>query len=397
MIAVLGYDGTPFSDEARRLLDAADLVIGGARHLAAAAVSAQTVQLGALEPAVDAVRSAAADGRSVVVIASGDPGFFGILRALRLAGLEIDEVRPAVSSVARAFALAGLPWTEADVVSAHGRDAGPALNVVRRSELTAVLTSPDVGPREVAQAVADHENWALFVAERLGEADERTGWYRPTEVLERHDWRDPNVVISADECAGYDDPSSVPWRAGPVRRGDGWALPDEAFEHRDGMITKPEVRAVVLARLGPRPGVLVWDVGAGSGAVGVECARLGAAVVLVERDAEQVDRADTNASLHGRCRIVHGEAPAALEGLPHPDAVFVGGGGPDVVAAVAAVRPQRVVVALATLERVAPTVAALEGYETDTVLVQVSRLQPLGEGSRLAPANPVFLVSGALP
>jgi precorrin-6Y C5,15-methyltransferase (decarboxylating) len=96
-------------------------------------------------------------------------------------------------------------------------------------------------------------------------------------------------------------------------------------------------------------------------------------------------------------RVVHGAAPEALTGLPWPDAVFVGGGGPDVVAAVAALRPTRVVVALATLERVAPTVAALQGYEVDTALLQVSHLQALGEGHRLAPANPVFVVSGALP
>jgi precorrin-6Y C5,15-methyltransferase (decarboxylating) CbiT subunit len=112
------------------------------------------------------------------------------------------------------------------------------------------------------------------------------------------------------------------------------------------MVTKAEVRALALARLGPRPGVLVWDVGAGSGSVAVECARLGAAVIAVDRDPAQCARVATNADRHQvGIRVVSGAAPQVLDGLPDPDAVFVGGGGTDVVRAVAARRPARIVVA----------------------------------------------------
>ena len=117
----------------------------------------------------------------------------------------------------------------------------------------------------------------------------------------------------------------------------GWALAEEAFEHRDSMVTKPEVRALALARLGPGPGLLVWDVGAGSGSVAVECARFGAAVIAVERDPAQCARVVANARRHGaEVRVVAGIAPEALDGLPDADAVFVGGGGLAVVSAVAA-------------------------------------------------------------
>jgi precorrin-6Y C5,15-methyltransferase (decarboxylating) len=166
-------------------------------------------------------------------------------------------------------------------------------------------------------------------------------------------------------------------------------------------MTKAEVRALALARLGPAPGMLVWDVGAGSGSVGIECARFGAAVIAVERDAVRRERVRANAARYGvDVRIVPRAAPEALENLPGPDAVFVGGGGPAVIEAVAARRPARVVVALAAVERADPAIAALTaaGYATGGALVQASRLARLpGDVHRLAAINPVFLIWGALP
>ncbi len=179
----------------------------------------------------------------------------------------------------------------------------------------------------------------------------------------------------------------------------GWALAEEEFDSRDAVMTKAEVRALALARLGPGPGMLVWDVGAGSGSVGIECARFGAAVIAVERDTVRCERVRANAARHGvDVRIVPREAPEALAELPDPDAVFVGGGGPEVVEAVAARRPARIVVALAAVERAGQAIAALgaAGYATDGALVQAARLAPLpGDVHRLAATNPVFLVWAA--
>jgi len=176
----------------------------------------------------------------------------------------------------------------------------------------------------------------------------------------------------------------------------GWALGEEEFDSRDAVITKAEVRALALARLAPGPGMLVWDVGAGSGSVAVECARFGAAVIAVERDAPRCGRIRANAVRHAvDVRILPGEAPGALDGLPDPDAVFVGGGGLTVIEAVAARHPARIVVALAAVERAGPAHAALRaaGYAVDGALVQAARLAPLpGDVHRLAAVNPVFLV-----
>ena len=179
----------------------------------------------------------------------------------------------------------------------------------------------------------------------------------------------------------------------------GWALPEADFAHRDSMISKFEVRALALARLGPRTGELVWDVGAGSGSVAVECARFGAAVVAVDRSADAVARVRANAAAHGvDVHAVCGAAPGVLAKLPEPDAVFVGGGGAevaDVVAACAQRARRAVVVTLAALDRVAAVRTALAGagLAVDGVLLQSSRLAPLpGDVTRLAAANPVFVL-----
>ncbi|WP_242624528.1 precorrin-6y C5,15-methyltransferase (decarboxylating) subunit CbiE [Micromonospora kangleipakensis] len=428
LVTVVGMDaaGCPAHPGLAEALAGAGLVVGAARHLAAVPVppGCATVALGPLGPALDRLRAAVAAGTPAVVLASGDPGFFGIVRRLRAAGLPL-RVLPAVSSVAAAFARAGLPWDGAAVVTAHGRDPRAALNACRALPAVAVLTAPGAGAAELGAGLV---GWArrLLVAENLGTPDERVTWTTPAEAVGRA-WADPHVLLSlaappADAAAG--PPSGAPGTGasgvgapgvggvrgpatGAMRADDqpaaappgGWALPESAYAHRDSMITKAEVRAFAVARLRPRLGRLVWDVGAGSGSVGIECALLGAAVVAVERDPAAPVLA--NAARHGvDVRVVTGSAPAALAGLPDPDAVFVGGGGTDVLAAVAARRPERVVVTLAALDRVAPAVHLLRaaGYTVEGSQLAAARLADLPSGSiRLAATNPVVVLTGERP
>jgi precorrin-6Y C5,15-methyltransferase (decarboxylating) len=166
------------------------------------------------------------------------------------------------------------------------------------------------------------------------------------------------------------------------------------------MITKREIRAVALGHLGPRTGELVWDVGCGSGSVAVECARLGAAAIAIDDDADAVARTTRNAAAFGvPVRVVAGRAPGALAGLPDPDAVFVGGGGADLEAIldVCGGRARRaIVVTLALIERAGPVLERLTaaGLQADATLVQASRLSPLAGGHRLAATNPVIVAVG---
>ncbi|MEU0152130.1 precorrin-6y C5,15-methyltransferase (decarboxylating) subunit CbiE [Micromonospora fulviviridis] len=399
-VLVAGIDaaGRPAHPALAEALAGAGLVVGAARHLAAVPVppGCATVVLGPLAPALDRLGAAVAAGTPAVVLASGDPGFFGIVRRLRAAGLPL-RVLPAVSSVAAAFARAGLPWDGAVVVTAHGRDPRPALNACRALPAVAVLTAPGAGAAELGAGLAGWDR-RLVVAEHLGTPDERVTWTTPAEAAATT-WADLHVVLSLapETVAGSagmradDQPAAAP--------AEGWALPESAYAYRDSMITKAEVRALAVARLRPRLGRLVWDVGAGSGSVGIECALLGAAVLAVERDPDAPIRA--NAARHGvDVRVVTGAAPVALAGLPDPDAVFVGGGGVDVLAAVADRRPPRVVVTLAALDRVAPAVHLLRaaGYAVDGCQLAAARLADLPGGSlRLAANNPVVLLTGELP
>ncbi|WP_369180700.1 precorrin-6y C5,15-methyltransferase (decarboxylating) subunit CbiE [Streptomyces mutabilis] len=402
MITVVGM-GAAGAAPAGDVVAGAELVVGGRRHLEAVRLpeGAERVVLGALAPALDTVAEYVAKERPVVVLASGDPGFFGIVRVLaERFGAQRLDVRPGVSSVAAAFARAGLPWDDAVVASAHGRDLRTAVNLCRAHPKVAVLTGPGAGPAELGAALRTDPR-VLVVASALGTGDERVERVTPVEAAGR-DWGAAvSVVLCLDEARALGPVRSV---AGPRPGPAGWALDETEFAHRDSMITKFEVRALALARLGPRPGDLVWDVGAGSGSVAVECARLGAAVTAVEKTPDGVERVRANAAAHGvDVRVVHGAAPAALSDLDDPDAVFVGGGGrelPAIVAACARRARRAVVVAMAALDRVPAAREALlgAGLECDGVLLQSSRLAPLpGDVSRLAATNPVFLLWGVRP
>lgn len=394
-VTVIGVDGEQLPSGSTEVLESAQLVVGSGKHLRAhAPAHARTFELGPLEPALNALASLSGEERGAV-LASGDPGFFGAVRALRERGIRCT-VLPATSSVQRLVARAGRSWDDVAVVSALGRDLTRAINVCRARPAVAVLTAPKAGPAQIGSGLAGWRR-TLIVGEDLGGEHESVITVDPAEAAQRT-WREPNVVLCLAEP---DDAPSRGWAVGgePVPPDTGWALSEDEFSHRDGMITGSEVRAVALARLAPRPGALVWDVGAGSGSVSVECARLGAAVIAVESDENQVVRMVTNAAGHGvDVRIEEGSAPQALRNLPRPDAIFVGGGGNEVITSCAHVGASRVVVALAALDRVAPTREALRAadYEVDGVQLAASRLAECSDSSsRLEAADPVVLLCGS--
>lgn len=412
MITVVGTGtGAPLPPDAEAELAAATLVVGARRHLAAARLpdTAERIVLGPLPPALDAIEQAMVkptDQRRIVVLASGDPGFFGIVRALaERFGAHTLDVRPGVSSVATAFARLGLTWDDAVVVSAHGRDPRTAVNVCLAHPKVAVLTGPGAGPAELGAALQSQSQSServLVVASALGSgSDERVERVTPAEAAAREWGTAVSVVLCLDESRVL---SPVRTIAGPPPGPFQWALDEDEFTYRDSMISKFEVRALALARLGPRLGDHVWDIGAGSGSVAVECARLGAAVTAVEKSGDGVERVRANAAAHGvHVTAVQGVAPAVLSELPDPDAVFIGGGGRELPAIVTdcARRARRsVVVAMATLDRVPAAREALlaAGFGCDGVLLQSSRLAPLpGDVTRLAATNPVFLLWGVRP
>ncbi len=394
MITVIGLDGSPLTSPAADALAAATLVAGGRRHLDQVAVPAGAT-VSVMGDVAQAIEAVARHNGDVAVLASGDPGFFGIVRALGERGLEV-RVIPAVSSIALAFAEAGLSWDDALVVSAHGRPLGPVAAACRAHSKVAVLTAPGSGPAELGAALAGSGR-RLTVASSLG-GPEQNVVEVSAEQAAATTWPQPAVVLVVDPGA----PSSRGWIAGGQRVPDGWALSEQAFDHRDSMVTKLEVRALVLARLAPRTGSVVWDLGSGSGSVAVECATFGADVVAVERDAESCARITANATAHGvTVDVVEGVMPDALDGLREADSIFLGGGGLRVLEAALKIgHPTRVVAALAALERVAPVLETLaqQGFSASGSQIAASRLAALPDGThRLAATNPVFVLWGERP
>ena len=391
-VTVVGAGSGPLPDGAEKVLAEADLVAGTRWDLDAhAPEGVRTVELGPLETALNALSSLSGDENGVL-LADGDPGFFGVVRRLRERGIRCTAL-PSTGAAQEMTARLGRSWDDLAVLSPREGDLHRVVNVCRARGAVLVLAVPGVGP---AQIGAGLRGWrrTMVVAEDLGGPGEELTTLPPAEAANRP-WREHSVVLCASDL---DEVPPRQWIAGgEVLPADGWALPEGAFAHREGVLSTSEVRAVALSKLAPRPGALVWDVGAGSGSVAVECARLGAAAIAVESDEAQVVRMVTNATSHGvDVRVEEGEAPAALRNLPKPDSVFVGGGGPDVVTSCAHADADRVVVALSSVERVAPTRDALRhaGYAVEAVQLSANRLVEAEGGAQLAAAEPVLLVSG---
>ena len=373
-VTVIGWDGSPLTAAARSALGAATLVAGAAHHLALPEVppTAERIRLGSVALAA---RRIAGHRGTTVVLADGDPGFFGVVRTLRAPefGLEV-EVVPAVSSVAAAFARAGMPWDDAHVVVAHPRTLRRAVNVCRAHTKVAVLTSPGAGPAELG-LLMEGVHRTFVICEELGTTRERVTVVTSDKAAD-HTWRDPNVVIVAGGSVGPGAaPDGAGWIAGrdPAAGPRGWSLPAEAYAGPLGEGETDLLRTAQLARLGPRPGDLVWDIGSGSGAFAIEAARGGAAVIAVDRDADSCARTEATARHFGvQLQIVHGTAPHVLENLPEPDVVRVGGGGAAVVSAVADRRPQRIVAHAATRDAAELVGRDLteHGYRVECALLQ---------------------------
>jgi precorrin-6Y C5,15-methyltransferase (decarboxylating) len=380
--------GESFGAAARAALASADVLVGSARQLGlvTAPPRAECVALTAdLDAALETIDDRRRAGARVCVLASGDPGFFGIVRVLELRlGADNLVVHPAPSSVSLAFGRLGCSWEDALVVSAHGRPLAEAIAKVLTTPKAAVLTSPDNPPEAIGAALlaCGSTPRSTAVMSRIGEAGEAF-FEGDLAALAAGSFDPMSVVVLRD-------PDVVPRSASLT-----WGRDESEFDHRNGMITKAEVRAVVLAKLAlPRTGVL-WDIGAGSGSVGIEAASLcpGLRVFAVERDADSVARIRTNAASHGASiEVIQGDVTEVLGNLPDPDRVFVGGGGLDGLdASLARLRAGgRVVATYAVVDRAALAWRRLGNL----VELSVARGTPAGDGVRLHAQNPVFVCWG---
>lgn len=375
--------------EARRALVGAQAVVGSRRHLAlwrswpqTARSTADTLEIGSdVGAAAAAIRRWADLGRSVCVLSAGDPGFFGVVRAL-LGAVDRRALRvlPGPSPVSVAFARLGLPWEDAVVVSTRIRPLAEAVTVARTARKAAVLTSPGTPPEALGAALVEAGTSMDLVAvcERLGSPDESV-----------------RELSLSHLAAGQFDPRAVVVLVGPGGLPlVGWAPGPGTMPA--GATGRTEVHAVVLSRLALPSSGVVWAVGAESGSVAVEAAvlRPGLTVLAVADQPEACARISADAvSRRAAVHVVPGQVPEALSSLPAPDRAFVGAEAPGVLDAVLErLRPGgRAVAVFTTLDRATGAADRLGNLAQ----LSVCRGERGADGGwRLAGQDPVFVTWG---
>jgi precorrin-6B C5,15-methyltransferase / cobalt-precorrin-6B C5,C15-methyltransferase len=385
----LGEDGLAgLGDEAKRCIAAASVVFGGARHLelTATLISGERHPwLNPFERSVEAV--VALRGQPVVVLASGDPFFFGagVTLSRRIARAEM-RVFPAPSSFSLAASRLGWALQDTVIVSLHGRPLDLIRPHLQPGSRILALTSDEHGPALLAALLVSSGfgQSRLTVLEALGGARERV----TSQIAADFSLADINTLnICAVEVVADTDARILPLAAG---------LDDGLFEH-DGQITKREVRALTLSALAPRRGELLWDVGAGSGSIGIEWMLSDPAMraIAIEGSPDRAARIGRNAVNFGvpGLTIVHGTAPQALAGLPSPDAVFVGGGGSEegvMAAVIAALRSGGRLVANAVTTQMEAVLLDHQARLGGSLLrIDIARASPVGAMTGWRPAMPV--------
>jgi precorrin-6B C5,15-methyltransferase / cobalt-precorrin-6B C5,C15-methyltransferase len=385
----IGEDGIAgLGDDAKRRIGMAELVCGGKRHLelADSLITGERHQwLSPLERSVEFI--AAARGRKVCVLASGDPFLFGMGATLsRTIDRSEMSVIPAPSSFSLAASRLGWPLQDLALVSLHGRPLDLIRPHLQPGARMLALTSDEKGPSELAALLADNGfgQSGLIALENLGGRNERmTKHIAESFSLE--------IVSPLNICA-IEVVAGEGARILPLASG----LDDGLFEH-DGQITKREIRAVTLSALAPRKGELLWDIGGGSGSISIEwmLAHPAMRAIAIEADAERAERIARNALAFGvpGLQVVTGSAPSVLGDLARPDAIFVGGGGSDrgvMDAAMSALKPGgRLVANGVTLEMEAMLLGLHARHGGSLIRIDISRAAPIGTMQGWRPAMPV--------
>ncbi len=419
---VVGIGYRPLGKRAQELVRAADVVLASSRlfevfkrYTEFEAVKDRIKVINKVPDTVEFIRESLSQSalQSVVLLASGDPLFFGIGRRMREEfGKEAIEILPDLSSVQEAFARINEAWDDAVFISLHGGpdiakrralpyEAADIPLLLDRTGKMGILTDRENNPGVIARVLQSengNQNSAitLYVCERLGYPDERITKGTPAEIASAS-FSDPNVVIIMKERV------QSSWVRGQETRVT-FGLREDEIDHERGLITKDEVRAVTLHKLRlPRSGVL-WDIGAGSGSVSLEAAGIcpGLTICAIEKEDARVNTIRENALRRqaGNVRIVHGSAPEALLDLPAPDRVFIGGSGGnlgDIIRLVNEKMPAGIVVInAASLDTLGAALAALDanGYSAEVAEISVSRSKVVAGKRLMSALNPVFIIHG---
>lgn len=399
----IGSDGSAgLTTHARELLEHAEIVFGSDRALPFVAdLAVEKIAIGPELQEVVKTLEANLDQKRMVIIATGDPLFYGVARYLcDRVGKERFEVLPHVSSMQMAFARVKESWEEAYLTNLATHPLEKVIDRIRIAEIVGLFPSEKENPGVIARQLLSRgmDYFTAYVCENLAGPQERVTQGELAEIADME--FDPLNVMILKRKPGRPDKPKHPEN---LRR---FGNPDDAFTQsgpKSGLITGSEVRALALSEMDVQSGSVVWDIGAGSGSLSIEAAQLAdpGMVYAIERDAADYHLILANAETFGvkNLKAIYGSAPGVFHDLPAPDAIFVGGTGEEVAhvleTAFAKLRPQgRMVINVATLEMLSAVYGILKKLSrpVNALMVNVARGVEQLETIRFDAINPTFLL-----
>ncbi|MEH7453112.1 MULTISPECIES: precorrin-6y C5,15-methyltransferase (decarboxylating) subunit CbiE [Bacillaceae] len=369
-------------------INESELLIGGKRQLAFfSEFAGEKMPIeGGLYSLVERLQS---ETRNVVILASGDPLFYGIGSYL---SSKIDlDIYPYISSIQLAFARMKERWQDAYFTSVHGRSIKGLAQRVDGKKTIAILTDTENSPNKIAQYLLSFgmTEYEAFVGENLGGDKERCRWF-PLAEMKDEEFSPLNVVILKKKG------ESPHWPIG---------IDDSEFLQRKpdkGLITKKEIRTLSISGLRLKEDSTVWDIGTCTGSVAIEAAKIAreGQVFAIEKNEGDLENCKQNlAKFRVDATLVHGKAPEGLETFPDPDAVFIGGtaGGMEDILDICCSRLKacgRIVLNAVTIENLSEAMLVFKerGYETNITLAQISRSKPILNLTRFDALNPIYII-----
>jgi precorrin-6B C5,15-methyltransferase / cobalt-precorrin-6B C5,C15-methyltransferase len=406
----IGLDGRSGLTEAtKQIIARATIISGASRHLSYFSEHpALKITLNNLERDLDLVINKATKTEKVVILASGDPLFFGLGRLL-LSKILADNLQfyPHVSSIQLAFSKLKIPWQDATIVSVHGRDCDVLIQAFKQgTNQIAVLTDRENNPIAIAKLYLALElpvQYSFHVCENLTIANSDLTSFSPSKIniladLPEDKFASLNILVLIKEEL---EKKKLDLAKLPL-----FGIPDSAFlnfSDRPSLITKKEVRSVILSELALQPNQTIWDIGAGTGSVSIEIARLcpTAKIYAIEKTAIGISLIQQNCQRFAAKNIepIAQKAPESLTSLPTPDRIFIGGSGGNLTDILKTCKTKIseagiIVIALATIEHLVEVIAWTKpnNWHYYLLQVQISRSLPIANLTRLSPLNPITII-----
>jgi precorrin-6Y C5,15-methyltransferase (decarboxylating) len=396
-IVGIGLSPEDLTEKHIEIINEAEVLAGGKRHLDyfKSHPAEKIVLTGDIKRAISEMKSRT--DKKIVVLASGDPNFFGIGPLIvKSFGAENVCIHPNITAVSAAFSRLKESWSDVKVISLHGRRSGNDLmKAVRQNEKVAVFTDPEKTPSWIAKLLLKNglDQLRLCVCENLGGEDESLQWYSPEECVDRT-FADLNLVV-------IHNAGSETFRKADIYPG----MPEFAYIHDQGLITKAEIRVLTLAKLRLSPHHIMWDLGAGSGSVSVDASYYvtEGTIIAVERRPDRIEHIRQNQERFGigNLEIVKATLPEGMSELPSPDRIFVGGGGENMISIIETAGSYLksggiIVVNTILINRLEKIIRVLKklNLETEVIHVQIGRGKEMSYGIRMEALNPVWIITG---